>query len=221
MSAAVVLFSGGQDSTTCLYWALSRYKQVQAIGVDYGQRHRVELQQAQKIAELANVPYTLLPFEAWGRLSISALTETNTELNTAHRLDRDLPASFVPGRNLLLLTLAGSFAYGLGIQTLVGGMCQTDYSGYPDCRQPFVDATSVALSLALDQSIDIQTPLMHLTKAQTWLLARDLGCLEVVIEHSHTCYNGDRDHRHAWGYGCGTCPACELRQKGWEEASLG
>jgi 7-cyano-7-deazaguanine synthase len=216
--AAVVLFSGGQDSTTCLYWALQRFSQVWAFGVDYGQRHAVETEQARKIAQLAGVPYTLVSCAAYSEMASSALTNPEISLNDADAIRPGLPASFVPGRNLSLLTLAAGFAYTKGVQVIVGGMCQTDYSGYPDCRREFIDQAEKALSLALDGPLSVETPLMYLTKAETWRLAADIGCLEVVRNHSHTCYAGDRAHWHDWGYGCGNCPACKLREAGYREA---
>ena len=224
---ALVLFSGGQDSTTCLFWALSpdggAFDHVETVAFRYGQRHAVELDQARAIAEAAGVPFSVL--DLTGLLSGSALlADEAADTNDAHALDPDLPASFVPGRNALFLTAAGSHAYTRGIQDLVGGMCQTDYSGYPDCRRDFVDAQARALSLALDTEVRIHTPLMHLTKAETWKLAADLGTvrgldvLETVREMSHTDYHGDRSERHAWGYGKLDNPASVLRAKGYAEA---
>ena len=221
-TTALVLFSGGQDSTTCLFWAKERFAEVYALGFDYGQKHRVEIEQATVIAEKANVPYTLLGVE--GLLEGSALTEHDKDMNAAHAQAPDLPASFVPGRNALFLTMASSFAYTRGIHDLVGGMCQTDYSGYPDCRRVFIDSMQTALSLALDEDLRIHTPLMYLTKAETWKLAADLGTiagcnvLEVVRTDSHTDYNGDRSQLNEWGYGKLDNPASELRAKGYREA---
>ncbi len=213
--AALVLLSGGQDSTTCLYWAARRFARVEALGFRYGQRHAVELAQARTIAGLAGVPLTVL--DLTGLLSGSALTEAG-DVNAPHALAPGLPASFVPGRNALFLTVAASFGFTRGIRDLVGGMCQTDYSGYPDCRLAFVESMERSLALALGADLRIHTPLMHLTKAETWKLARDLGCLDVVIEHSHTDYHGDRSERHPWGYGRLDNPASVLRAKGYEEA---
>lgn len=219
--AALVLFSGGQDSTTCLYWAKARFDCVEAIGFDYGQRHAVELAQAATIAALAGVPYTVLDLR--GTLGGSALTEAGRDVNAPHERAPELPASFVPGRNAVFLAHAAAFAFTRGIQDgatvhLVGGMCQTDYSGYPDCRLDFVEAMERALGLALAADVRIHTPLMHLTKAETWRLANELGCLDVVVEHSHTDYHGDRSERHPWGYGKLDNPASVLRAKGFEEA---
>jgi 7-cyano-7-deazaguanine synthase len=214
--AALVLFSGGQDSTTCLYWAKRRFTAVEAIGFDYGQKHRVELDQARIIAADAEVPLAI--HDIRGTLRGSALTEHDKDVSAAHERNPELPSSFVPGRNALFLTLAASHAYHRGVQDLVGGMCQTDYSGYPDCRREFVDVLQNALSLAMDVRWRIHTPLMYLTKAETWKLANDLGVLEVVRDMSHTDYNGDRSHYNEWGYGNLDNPASILRAKGYEEA---
>lgn len=214
--AALVLFSGGQDSTTCLFWAKEHFDSVRAVGFDYGQKHKVELQQAQTIAEKAEVPFTVLDID--GILEGSALTEHDKDVSAAHEKDESLPASFVPGRNALFLSLAASHAYNHDITDLVGGMCQTDYSGYPDCRRVFVDSMETSLSLALDVDVRIHTPLMYLTKAETWKLASDLGVLEVVRRDSHTDYNGDRSQFNEWGYGKLDNPASKLRAEGYREA---
>lgn len=222
-SSALVLFSGGQDSTTCLAWALSRYERVETVGFDYGQRHRVEMDcRLQVLTQLRG------QFPAWshrlgedhvldlrvlGQLSDSALTDERAIAMAAS----GLPNTFVPGRNLLFLTFAATLAYRRGLKFLVGGMCETDYSGYPDCRDDTLKALQVAISLGMDERLVIETPLMWLNKAQTWSLARDLGgqaLVDLVTEHTHTCYLGERQQRHAWGYGCGHCPACELRAQG-------
>ena len=230
---ALVLFSGGQDSTTSLFWALSPdhggFDRVEAVAFRYGQRHAVEVEQAGRIAEAAGVPLTVL--DLGGLLSGSALLQSEAaDTNAAHALAPDLPASFVPGRNALFLTAAASLAFARGLAgeagrlDLVGGMCQTDYSGYPDCRLDFVESQAQTLSLALDTDVTIHTPLMHLTKAETWKLAADLGrvrgldVLETVREMSHTDYHGDRTQRHPWGYGRLDNPASVLRAKGYEEA---
>ena len=220
--AALVLFSGGQDSTTCLFWALKRFESVHALGFDYGQKHAVEIQQASQIAEKADVPFEVIDMA--GTLSGSALTEHDKDVSAAHERNEDLPASFVPGRNALFLSTAASYAYNRGICDLIGGMCQTDYSGYPDCRRVFIDSIQTSLSLAMDEDLRIHTPLMYLTKAETWKLAADLGTvagcdvLETVRVMSHTDYNGDRSQLNEWGYGKLDNPASELRAKGYEEA---
>lgn len=216
LTTALVLLSGGQDSTTSLYWAKARFDLVEAVGFDYGQKHGIELDQAVQIAAEADVPYRI--FSLRGLLEGSALTEDELDIAGAHPLRSSLPASWLPGRNALFLTVAASFAVQKGIVDLVGGMCQTDYSGYPDCRRVFIDAQQIALSLALDCDIRIHTPLMYLTKAETWKMAADLGCLETVRLLSHTDYNGNRTQLNEWGYGKLDNPASELRAKGYEEA---
>jgi 7-cyano-7-deazaguanine synthase len=221
--SALVLFSGGQDSTVCLAWALDRFQHVETIGFDYGQRHAVELAQRgiirDALSRLSNWgsrlgPDTVVALPELGRLSETALTR---ERAIAFQ-ESGLPNTFVPGRNLLFLTYAAAVGYRRGIHTLVGGMCETDFSGYPDCRQATITAIGEALSLGLDFPVTIETPLMHVDKAGTWAMAERLGgaaLVDVVIEHSHTCYLGERSQRHPWGYGCGTCPACDLRAKGY------
>lgn len=221
---ALVLFSGGQDSTVCLAWALERYARVETLGFDYGQRHAVELAQRRIVRE--EIAAT---FPAWGarlgpdhtiampelgRISETALTREAEIAMT----EAGLPSTFVPGRNLLFLVYAAALAYRRSIATLVAGMCETDYSGYPDCRDATIEAQKTAISLGLDKPFEIETPLMFVDKAGTWQLAHDLGgapLVALIVEHSHTCYLGDRTHRHPWGWGCGTCPACDLRAKGW------
>lgn len=223
--SALVLFSGGQDSTVCLAWALERFAHVETIGFAYGQRHAVELHQRQNILPLLREdaatnaklgPDTVLDLAALAAISDTALTrETEIAFSAT-----GLPTTFVPGRNLLFLTYAAALAYRRGISTLVGGMCETDFAGYPDCRRATIDATERALSLGMDRPIRIETPLMHLDKAGIWALAHGLGgdtLVDLIVEHTHTCYLGERASRHAWGYGCGSCPACELRAKGWEK----
>ena len=222
-SSALVLFSGGQDSTTCLAWALSRYERVETVGFDYGQRHLVEMDcRLQVLKELRQQFPSwatrlgddhVLDLRVLGQLSDSALTDERAIAMAAS----GLPNTFVPGRNLLFLTFAATLAYRRGLKFLVGGMCETDYSGYPDCRDDTLKALQVALSLGMDERLVIETPLMWLDKAQTWSLSRDLGgqtLVDLITEHTHTCYLGERTQRHAWGYGCGHCPACELRAKG-------
>ncbi|GAB2467812.1 7-cyano-7-deazaguanine synthase QueC [Comamonas humi] len=229
-TTALVLFSGGQDSTTCLAHALSRYERVETLGFDYGQRHSVEMQaRRQVLAKLR------ADFPAWNRrlgedhvLSLDVLSQIGgsslTEDVAFAMQDNGLPNTFVPGRNLLFMTLAGALAYRRGLQVLVTGVCETDFSGYPDCRDDTMKALQVALNLGLDLRLNIETPLMWIDKAQTWDLAWQLGgqaLVDVIVEDSHTCYEGDRSHRHAWGWGCGSCPACALRAKGWERWQAG
>jgi 7-cyano-7-deazaguanine synthase len=222
---ALVLFSGGQDSATCLAWALERFGRVETIGFDYGQRHQVELACREPFREALATRFPdwktrlgmdhVLALNALGAVSETAMTR-----ETAITMAADgLPNTFVPGRNLLFLTYAAAVAYRRGLRHIVGGMCETDYSGYPDCRDDTIKALQVALSLGMDRRIVLHTPLMWLDKAATWRMARDLGgdaLVALILEGTHTCYLGDREHRHAWGYGCGTCPACELRRRGWE-----
>ena len=222
---ALVLFSGGQDSTACLAWALSRYARVETIGFDYGQRHRIELDcRATVRAGLTALDAGwaarlgddhLLDLSLLGQVSDTALTsERAIELQA-----NGLPNTFVPGRNLLFFTFAAALAYRRGIEVLIGGMCETDYSGYPDCRDNTLKALQVAISLGMDAPMTIETPLMWLDKAQTWALAEKIGgetLVKLTIDYTHTCYLGERSQRHAWGYGCGMCPACDLRRKGYE-----
>jgi 7-cyano-7-deazaguanine synthase len=222
---ALVLFSGGQDSTACLAWALERYAHVETVGFDYGQRHRVELDCRPRIrAALAE------SFPDWaGRLANDHLLDlkllgqiSDTALTSAREIEMQangLPSTFVPGRNLIFLSFAAAIAYRRNLGVLVGGMCETDYSGYPDCRDNTLKAMQVALSLGLAAPMTVETPLMWLSKAETWALAERLGGAALVAltaEHTHSCYLGERSLRHDWGYGCGSCPACELRRKGWE-----
>jgi 7-cyano-7-deazaguanine synthase len=218
---ALVLFSGGQDSTACLAWALDRYRRVETVGFNYGQRHAVELECRAPIrAALAGVgdwgvrlgPDWLLDLG----VSLAALGKTALTGEVEIAMGRDgLPTTFVPGRNLLFLTYAAALAYRRGLRRIVGGMCETDFSGYPDCRDDTIKAMQLAINLGLERRFVLETPLMWLDKAQTWAMADRLGVLGVTIELTHTCYRGDREHRHDWGYGCGTCPACELRAAGW------
>ncbi len=223
---ALVLFSGGQDSATCLAWALENFEAVETVGFDYRQNHSVELevrltflarlksefpQWAEKLGEDHMVDMGLL-----GAISETALTrDMEIEMDEA-----GLPNTFVPGRNLLFFTAAAALAYRRNAKHLVGGMCETDYSGYPDCRDDTLKSLQVTLSLGLDRRQVIHTPLMWLTKAETWRMAEGLGgkpLVDLILEESHSCYRGDRTTRHPWGYGCGTCPACELRQAGYEQ----
>ena len=221
-SKALVLFSGGQDSTTCLAWALERYDHVETIGFRYGQRHAVELEQR---------PVILNALGQHGHLGIdhlvdltatlASLGETALTQDIAIAIQSDgLPNTFVPGRNLLFLTAAAAIAYRRGIAVLVGGMCETDYSGYPDCRDATIQSMARTLSLGLAYPITIETPLMWLDKAATWALAATIGgehLVRLIVEETHTCYLGERGRSHPWGKGCGTCPACVLRAEGWRQ----
>ena len=222
---ALVLLSGGQDSTTLLHFAMKRHgaENVAALGFCYGQRHETELVAANKVSDKYNVPYTVLDLTTLAGVGRSALTDHESDVSKPHESMDNVPASFVPGRNAMFLTLAYTFAQTIGAHVIYGGMCQTDYSGYPDCREPFIQALNKALDLGYpsEKPPRIMTPLMHLTKAQTFALAAKVGALDDVITLSHTCYEGDRNTLHAWGYGCGKCPACELRAKGWEEYKAG
>ncbi len=223
-SGALVLFSGGQDSTTALAWALDRFDMVETIGFDYGQRHRVEMEcrlairqtlpsLSPRYAERLG-PDHLVDLKALGAISETALTR-ETEISFA---ETGLPTTFVPGRNLIFLTFAAALAYRRGLKHIVLGVCETDYSGYPDCRDDTIKAMQVALGLGLDRRLVLHTPLMWRDKAQTFALARKLGgqaLLDLVLEQTHSCYLGDRTTRHGWGFGCGHCPACDLRSKGF------
>ena len=237
-TTALVLFSGGQDSTTCLAYALARYQRVETIAFDYRQRHSVELQ-----ARLEVLTQLRQQFPQWATklgqdhvLDLAVLgdvSETSLTRDTAFKMEASgLPNTFVPGRNLLFLTLAAAVAYRRDLQVMVTGVCETDFSGYPDCRDDTIKAMQLALSLGMDKRILIETPLMWIDKAATWKMAYELGhqadashggqaLLNLIIEHTHTCYLGDRTHRHAWGYGCGSCPACELRAKGYAGFTAG
>ncbi len=222
----MVLFSGGQDSTVCLAWALERYGRVETVGFDYGQRHGVEMQARERVraavverfppwaARLG--PDHRLDLRGFGAVAESALTTDRAIEMTG----RGVPSTFVPGRNLAFFVYAAALADRRGLARMVGGMCETDYSGYPDCRRETLDAMQTALNLGMGQAFAIETPLMRLTKAQTWALAKTLGgqgLIDVILEETHTCYLGERGVRHPWGYGCGRCPACALRKSGYEE----
>jgi 7-cyano-7-deazaguanine synthase len=222
---ALVLFSGGQDSATCLAWALARFGHVEMIGFDYGQRHGIEL--ACRDALIAGMRSLS---EDWAaRLgdnhtlaipTLAAISETALTRDVAIAMgEGGLPNTFVPGRNLIFLTFAAALAYRRGIRHIIGGMCETDYSGYPDCRNDTIKALQGALNLGMDRQFELHTPLMWLNKAETWALAADLGgnaLVDLIRDQSHTCYLGERGQRHDWGYGCGQCPACQLRAKGWQ-----
>jgi len=227
---ALVLFSGGQDSTTCLAWALARFAAVETVGFDYGQRHGVEMDCRSRIAERLRREFPawggklgedhVIDLAVLGQLSDTALTRDSAILLA----ESGLPNTFVPGRNLLFFTFAAALGYRRGLRHLVGGMCETDYSGYPDCRDDTLKALQATLSLGMDQRFVIHTPLMWRDKAATWVLAEELGgaaLVELIREETHSCYHGDRTHRHDWGYGCGACPACDLRRKGWEAFAAG
>lgn len=222
----IVLLSGGQDSTTCLAWALREHGAAMTVSFDYGQRHKIELEQAALISKtLGAESHDVIPVEALSWLAGAALTnesidveaQASAESLNAHAWAHGLPSTFVPGRNMLFLTLAAAYGAKFGIYDLVAGMCQQDRAGYPDCRHEFIDAAEDALTLALDEQVTIETPLMNLTKAETWALADELGIVNVVIDLTHTCYHGERDVRHEWGAGCGICPACVERARGWDQ----
>jgi 7-cyano-7-deazaguanine synthase len=223
-AGALVLFSGGQDSTVCLAWALERYSHVETVGFDYGQRHSVEMEARKAVRARIAAGFPdwasrlgedhVLDMKGFGAVAASALTADRAIEMTA----KGLPSTFVPGRNLVFFVYAAALADRRGLKALVGGMCETDFSGYPDCRRETLDAMQTALNLGMAQDFVIETPLMWITKAETWALAKGLGgeaLVGVIVEDSHTCYLGVRADLHPWGYGCGTCPACELRARGW------
>ena len=224
MTTALVLFSGGQDSATCLAWALDRFEQVETIGFDYGQRHRVELEVRRRFLERLRPAFPdwteklgadhVLELASLGAISETALTRAG-EFSLAAS---GLPNTFVPGRNLLFLTYAAALAYRRGLKHLVTGVCETDYSGYPDCRDDTIKALQAAINLGMESRFVMDTPLMWIDKAQTWVMADKLGgdrLVELIIEETHSCYMGDRTSLHPWGYGCGACPACDLRSQGY------
>lgn len=222
---AMVLFSGGQDSTTCLAWALDRYEHVETVGFDYGQRHSVELECRPKVLSRFRERFPdwarklgddhMLDLSILGQISDTALTQ-----GKAIEMEKSgLPNTFVPGRNLMFFTLAAAVAYRRSLQVLVGGMCETDYSGYPDCRDNTLKALQVAIALGMDQPLVIETPLMWIDKADTWRMAQHLGgpaLVDLIRTETHTCYVGDRATQHDWGFGCSQCPACKLRRKGYD-----
>ena len=224
-NSAMVLFSGGQDSTTCLAWALERFDSVETIGFDYGQRHHIELECRHPIlSEVKDLKGNweeklgedhVLDLGVLGEISDTALTKSmGIQIS-----EQGLPNTFVPGRNILFLTLAAAVAYRRGIKHIVTGVCETDYSGYPDCRDDTIKAMQLALNLGMEARFVLHTPLMWLDKAATWEMAKEVGgdlLVDLVREHTHTCYNGERLNLHEWGYGCGTCPACEIRSKGYD-----
>lgn len=213
---SIVVLSGGQDSTTTLAYAATRSQVVGLIHFDYGQRHAVERQCAEYWASRFGLELCVIPISSLSALGNSALVDGG-DVSAAHPTLAHLPASFVPGRNLVFLTLAAAYAMKQGATQVYTGVCQEDYSGYPDCRQDTIDALEQAVQLGMDfPELELCTPIMNVTKAQTFALAADLGVLEDVLEHSHTCYNGDHSNRHEWGYGCGACPACSVRANGWD-----
>lgn len=225
LESALVLFSGGQDSTVCLASALERFRHVETIGFSYGQRHALEMEARLTVRRnLVEInggwaerlgPDHLIELAEFGRISETALTRKR-EIEFS---ESGLPSTFVPGRNLLFFTYAAAVAYRRGIEVLVGGMCETDFSGYPDCRSETLSALETAISLGMGRTFKIDTPLMFVDKAGTWVMAQNLGghrLVDLIVEDTHTCYLGIRGRRHDWGYGCGHCPACQLRRKGWE-----
>ena len=227
---ALVLFSGGQDSTVCLAWALERFAQVETIGFGYGQRHAIELEARPRLREAMAAlrpqwrarlgPDHVLRLDTLAKISDTALTRA-VAIEIA---ENGLPTTFVPGRNLLFFTFAGALAYRRGTKHLVAGMCETDYSGYPDCRDDTIKAMQVALTLGMDRRFVIHTPLMWIDKAETFALAEEIGghaFVDLLVEETHTCYLGDRSRRHDWGYGCGECPACRLRAEGFAKWKRG
>jgi len=228
--AALVLYSGGQDSSVCLAWALGRYDRVETVGFDYGQRHAVELEARLKLRDglVAAFPHWaarlgedhVLDLKGFGSVAASALTADRAIEMTAS----GLPSTFVPGRNLVFLIYAAALADRRNIDVMVGGMGEADYSGYPDCRQSTLDAQIKALQLGIERPYSLETPLMHLDKKGIWALAHELGgepLVQLIVKESHTCYRGDREHFHPWGYGCGDCPACDLRARGYEQWRAG
>ncbi len=220
MQKVVVLFSAGQDSTTCLVKAIKDYgrENVTCISFNYGQRHLVELAMGLRIKDLLQVQGVTFETGILAQIGDSALLAGNDdEVGKPHRLNKDLPSSFVPNRNAFFLTVAHAYAQKIGAAVIVTGVCQTDYSGYPDCRLSFIREIESTLNSGSAASINILTPLMHLDKADTFKLADDLGCLDIVLNYSHTCYNGNHEDKHDWGYGCNDCPACKLRKAGYEE----
>jgi 7-cyano-7-deazaguanine synthase len=223
---ALLLFSGGQDSTTCLAWALQRFARVETLGFAYGQRHAIELECSDRLLGAirslrADWAQKLGECHVFELPTLAEISETALTRDVAIAMGEDgLPNTFVPGRNLLFFTMAAALAYRRGIRHIIGGMCETDYSGYPDCRDQTIRAMQVALNLGMNRPFELHTPLMWLEKAGTWQLAHELGgagLVDLIREHSHTCYLGERGERHEWGYGCGECPACALRARGWRK----
>lgn len=229
-SKALILFSGGQDSATCLAWALERYDYVETVGFDYDQRHSIEMQCRDHVrAQIAKAfpkwgaklgPDRIVDLSALGQISETSLTR-DIEITMS---ESGLPSTFVPGRNLIFLNFAAAVGYRRGLTTLIAGMCEADFSGYPDCRKETLDTTMQSISLGMGKPFTLETPLMHISKAGAWELAHQLGgqaLVDIVLEDTHTCYRGERGERHDWGYGCDDCPACDLRAKGWESFEAG
>ncbi len=227
---ALLMFSGGQDSATCLAWALEQYDYVETVGFHYEQRHAIEMECRMTVLEKMRSlrpeweaklgQDKIIDLAALGAISDTSLTR---DVEIIHN-EQGLPSTFVPGRNLIFLNFAAALAYRRGITTLIGGMCQADFSGYPDCRIDTLNAQMQAISLGMDRAFTLETPLMNLSKAGAWSLAQELGgeaFVELILEQTHSCYMGEREVRHDWGYGCGQCPACDLRAKGWSEYSRG
>lgn len=218
MQKCVVSFSGGQDSTTVALWAKKEFEKVVLLGFDYNQKHKIELEQAQLIAKKLELPLHVIKIDFLQDIVQSALLSCSTqEVNDAHHTNKNLPASFVPNRNALFITITHSFAQKIQAHHIALGVSQQDYSGYPDCRDYFIKNIELALNLGSESDIKIHTPLMNKTKAEEFLLAKELEALDIILEDTHTCYNGVRDIRHSWGYGCGECNACILRKNAYEE----
>lgn len=217
---ALIVFSGGQDSTTCLGWAKNRFEEVETLTFDYGQKHRVEVVQAKKIAKDLHVSNYVLNIDAFSQLNDSALIDKSLDISSKHKNNPNLPASFVPNRNAIFFTLAHAYAQKQEITNIIIGINQTDYSGYPDCRLEFIEALELTLNLGSESNIKFHYPLLHLTKAQTFAMSKKEGVLDMVLNQSHTCYNDEHTKKNEWGYGCGNCPACILRAKGWREYNL-
>ena len=227
---ALIMFSGGQDSATCLAWALERYDYIETVGFNYEQRHAVEMSSRQIVLKSFKTG-----FPNWAEKlgedhivdlsALGAISETSLTRDVEITLSKDgLPSTFVPGRNLIFLNFAAALGFRRDLTTLIGGMCEADFSGYPDCRIETLNAQMKAISLGMDKAFKLETPLMNLSKAGAWDMAYKLGgqaLVEIILEDTHTCYLGERGTRHDWGYGCGSCPACELRAQGWKKYSSG
>ncbi len=214
---ALIVFSGGQDSTTCLGWAKNRFDNVETLTFDYGQRHDIEIIQAKKIASIFGVKNQIFKINIFKELQNSALLNKTSDINAQHKNKPNLPASYVPNRNAMFFTIAHAYAQKIGASKIITGINQTDYSGYPDCREEFIKPLELALNIGSESEINFIYPLIHLTKAETFKLAEKEGVLDIVINESHTCYNGDHQNFHSWGYGCRKCQACKLRKHGWNE----